>query len=132
MALTKDEFLKGNPEERWAAQKVSTPELGSDGHVFVRALTAADMGDLNELFVEEGASMAEKLSSTAALCAFFASDEQGARLFADDDKEKLLALTPNEFKAVDRIATAGLEHNGFTGDLEGNSGSIPTDDSPSG
>ena len=131
MGLSKDEFLAGNPEERWKARKVSTPELGSEGHVFVRALTAADMGVLNALFVEEGASMAEKLASTAALCAFFASDEQGVRLFDDADKERLLALTPNEFKAVDRIATAGLELNGFTGDLAGNSESIPTDDLPS-
>ena len=131
MSLTKDEFLAGNLEARWKARKVSTPELGDTGHVFVRALTAGEMGALNELLIDSDATMGEKLASSADLCAFFACDEDGERLFDASDRERLLALTPNEFKAVDRVATAGLDYNGFAGDLEGNSESIPPDDSPS-
>jgi hypothetical protein len=134
MSLGKDEIL--GADHKWPVEKVSVPEWGEDGHVFVRTVSAHDLMRIHANLPGEDAGADEAMRGNAMLCALFVCDEQGEPLFEATDADKLLQLPAPELPALIRVAEAGLRLNKIGGDeqddLAGNSESIPPDDSPSG
>lgn len=72
--------------------------------VHVRELSA---GDRTKLFVKVGDSKADTLVCVAMFCV---CDQDGTRLYTDDDQEHVEALPA---PVVDAIAKAGLSLNGL-------------------
>lgn len=100
--LNREAFLDA-PDPR--VERVETPEFGEGSFVFVGMLSA------------EGAERVVGLQGSrpksfgALMVALCACDEQGNKLFTEDDADAL-AKKPGD--VINRIATAALKHNGMT------------------
>lgn len=135
MSLTAEQ-LKAAPV---LTEKVMTPELGGDGHVYVRELSLRgredwerwsararteddDHPDLNGVIEEFGGWRGYLLARAL-------SDEQGVLLFSDPDKA-LEVLGDCPHAVMERVYQKAVELNTFDDeDLEGNSPDAPSDDS---
>ena len=123
MSLTKDELLS---PIRWQTKKIAVPEFGTDGHIYVRMMSAGDIGKVHKKIKDGDLS---GLSFVFWLCA---SDEEGQRLFGQGDQQKVDDLP---FPAVKRCAEAALELAGLSSEDESdpgkNSQTTPSGSSPS-
>ena len=84
-------------------RRVETPTLDCEC-VWVRTLTAAEVMMMRDS--DEGDEQWAWRLCVMAIC-----DENGGRVFEDDDAEQVAALP---YQAVAPIATAVMEHNGLT------------------
>ncbi len=109
MTLTADDILSAPPT---GPVRVSTPEWGGengDGHVYVRVLSASEMGDVQKLLdVPDGSN--KEMTVMARLCVFCISDKDGARLFADEAIDRLLG---GPMAPMIRCANKAISANGL-------------------
>jgi hypothetical protein len=130
MSLTADEIF--NRPNKWKTEKVSVPEWGEDGHVYVRSLPAIELGNVQTSMPGEDADLPAVVKGFAKLCVLFVCNKDANPLFTDD---QAASLEQEPIAVIQRCAEAGLALNGLSGgadeDLEGNSESIPPDASPS-
>lgn len=92
-------------------ERVEVPEWG--GHVFVRAMTAAQVDEFGAMAQAKGT----KKNLTALLVAWTIVNEQGQRVFDDHDAEKLGGFP---YTVLDRLAKVALSLSGLAnGVLEG-------------
>lgn len=101
--LTRDAILSLSDLKR---EPVEVPEWG--GTVYVRSMSGAER---RQFFVHLGK---DELTS-AHMVAWCACDENGNRLFTDEDVE---ALSKKHGRALDRIANAALKFNGLAAEAE--------------
>lgn len=111
--LTREAILSANDLAR---ESLTVPEWGGD--VWVRTLTAAERDtweqQVRDQTDDSGAVGQRRLKSMLAVLTVV--DNDGARLFADDDVE---ALDEKSAAAVDRIWQVACRLNGLTdGDVE--------------
>lgn len=85
------------------SKRVDVPQW--DTYVYVRALSGADRMRLEKLIRDS-----DGIISRGALVVFLAVDEQGNRLFTDEDVE---ALEAKHADALECIAGAALTFNGL-------------------
>jgi len=113
MALTREQILAAADIRR---EQVNVPEWG--GSVWVRGLTAAerDLFDLAATVEQNGRRVVNFEQLRARLAAMTIVDENGERLFSDDDVELLAAKSG---AAVGRIFDVAMRLSGLTGqDIE--------------
>jgi len=135
MALTREQIQEAS--QNLPIRKVSTPEWGGDGHVYVRMLRGRDIDTVHSTAREmrarkdAGQSPGEDPHTMAAWVIMAACSEDGTPLFTKDDAEWLLdgPLAP-----LRRCMEEALALNGIGGDeeAEGNSDSSPSESSPTG
>lgn len=97
MSLTKAEILAAEDLPR---EKLSVPEWGGCGHVWIRAMTGA-----------EGDSFGETEPSQAAVAALTICDQDGKLLFS---KGEIAELAGKSALVLRRIVQAAKELNGLT------------------
>lgn len=85
--------------------KVDVPEW--DGFVYIRVMSGVDR-DRWELRVEKGVDSPSTANIRASLCAVTMCDENGKRLFTDN---QINALGEKSAKALDRVFTKAREVN---------------------
>lgn len=114
-------------------EQVDVPEW--DGHVFVRSITAAERGQIEEAaakFKESKGKDAFARTFTVKFASLALCDEQGKRLFEDKD---IALLQQKNAAAIARVAEAAQRLSGFTKedmeDLEKNSNDAQAVDLPS-
>ena len=93
--LTREQILALDDLSR---EKVDVPEWGTS--VYVRVLNGTE---ITKALTEE--------RTLASMVAMFTVDEKGARLFTDED---VAALARKNYKALNRIASAGMRFNALT------------------
>jgi hypothetical protein len=97
MSLTAEEILKADDLKRI---KVSTPEWGGDGHVYVRVLTS-----------EESESFGETSPSQTRVALLATCDDKGNAIFTP---EQFAHLQKKSSTVIRRICEAALEVNELT------------------
>ena len=130
MALTATEILNAQDAQ---VIPLDVPEW--KGSVFIRTVNGEERDRMETIFValsgslDNGHEMKPWKSEVASL---MISDEAGNRIFTDADIEK---IGKKNWKAIDRIVDAGMDHNGLTEaaleEAEKNSESDQSDDSGS-
>lgn len=105
MSLTRDQILTADDLQR---QEVDVPEWG--GSVYVRAMTGLER-DRFETSLTNGQDKGVNLQNIRArLVSLCAIDEEGARLFSDDDAK---VLGQKSAKALDRVFDVAQRLNGL-------------------
>lgn len=96
-------------------EQVSVPEWGGD--VLVYGLTAGEKDVYEDGMVNAtGKKKVTLKDATARLCSMCIKDENGDRLFSNDD---IAALGKKSAKAMERISDAAMRLSGMTkGDIE--------------
>lgn len=137
MSLNRKDILESSHPA--SVQKVSVPEFGPDGHVYVRMLPANLYTEVMAILQtmkpgDDGTPMDfDALArGCAQLCILFVTDEDGEPVFVEADKDELLNLP---LPPLQRCVEAGLDLCGMKDssvtELEGNSASASIADSPS-
>jgi len=131
MSITKDTLRSVAIE----TSKLDAPELGGDGHIFIRKLSVKGREDWEQWCDEAqrngvGAAIA-KYGFRAYLLARTLCDEFGVLLF-EDPAEGVTVISECPADVMDRIYDAAVAFNNLTKEaqeeLEGNSQSGPSDD----
>lgn len=133
MALTREKFIAAAQDKR-RMEEIPVPELGDT--VFVRELSAAERDQFETSMLhlsKQGKVQGTNLANLRARLAVLAiCDEQGRRLFSDDDAKILGQLGAS---ALQRIFEAAQRLSGLSDsdmeELEKNSVSGPSGDSSS-
>lgn len=105
-------------------EKVLTPEWGAGTFVYVGTMSGAERDSFEQTILEDKKAdgKAKLVNVRAKLAVRVVQDEQGQRLFTDDDAE---ALGRKSAKVLDRIFDVGQRLNGIGAkdvkELEGNS-----------
>jgi hypothetical protein len=112
MSLTREQILEacGRPLK---VQKFSAPELGGDGHVYLRELSASEV-DRHTVSINDGENK-NLTNFRARLVALALCDEQGKRLMQPGDAAQLGQLPST---AINRIDDAVREMNGMQKEAE--------------
>jgi|SRR5215218_5830359 len=125
MAQTLRDTILGFDDLR--TREVNVPEWGMAVHV---AMLTAGERDRLEYAIQE--AKPRRSDIRALVAAYCLCEPDGRRLFGPADVE---ALSRKSGSALDRIFSAALAFNRMTArdveDLEGNSGAVPSDASPS-
>lgn len=114
MSLTRDQILSASDSK---TEKVHVPQWGGDVHV--RSLTAAERDQWEEAQLERSKkrgveSVSVRMAnSRARLVAFTCCDEQGNRLFTDDDVAR---LSQKSAAAVVLVYNVAARLSGLTDD----------------
>jgi len=127
MGLSKADILGADDLPK---QEVAVPEWG--GQVWVRTMTGTER-DAFEAALLNGDNKATNLANIRArMATLTVCDDDGGRLFNDDE---MAALGAKSAAALDRIFAVAQELNHFgdkdAEDLAGNSGAAPSGDSGS-
>ena len=128
--LSRDDIMRADDCK---TESVDVPEWG--GTVLVRALSGSARDDWEASFVDRSGKKAKVKPQNirARLAVRSIVDENGNRIFSDDDAERLgeksAAALERIFVAASRLSRIGEED---IEDLEKNSGSGPSADSGSG
>lgn len=111
MTLTKEEILQS--AQRPQVRRVSTPEWGNDGHVFVRMLTGTEADAVQNLLgpASENNKPRHQAESMAGIVVLCACDDEGRRTFDDADRSAVQTLA---LAALMRVATAAMDFNGMS------------------
>jgi len=133
MSITKEALRSA----RVSTLKLDAPELGSDGHVFVRKMSVKGREDweiwCNEAQNKGIAATLAKYGFRGYLLARTLCDENGVLLF-DDPAEGLEVINSCPADVMDRLYDEALRFNGLSKEaqeeLEGNSQGVPSADSP--
>jgi hypothetical protein len=130
-SVSRDDFLSRRDEFR-RIEAVPLPEFGDDSVIKVQGLDAASRFKwalARDKAIEGDSGAAEP---TSLLVALSAVDDNGKRLFKDEDAEY---ISQHLAEIVDRIATKASELSGLSDkaaeDAEGNSAATESGDSPS-
>lgn len=119
MALTRDEILAAEDRQ---VEEVSAPEWG--GIVRVQAISAMD----RDRYEQRVSGMKDWGGIRATLCVQCIVDDEGNRIFTDDDIE---ALSQKSGAVIDRVFEVARRLNGMTDEdiqeMEKNSETEPTD-----
>lgn len=103
MSLTKEEILSN--AATFKTREIEVPELG--GTVFIRELSAVEYVRVMYLAGRLSMGMDER-KTYAEMAAYFLSDENGKRLFGDNQVDQLGRLNA---LALEKIVKAGLVLN---------------------
>lgn len=98
-ALRREQILGADDRPR---ERVEVPEWG--GHVYVRAMSGAER-DAWEVGLGAGSETQNLANVRARLAALCMVDEEGRRLFADEDAEQLGAKSAAALERVFRAAS---------------------------
>lgn len=105
MTLTRDEILAAVAQTKAEVEKIDVPEW--NGVVYARRLSAADAEAMG-LFTQTDQAASGRLMLTMLVNCL--TDENGERLFADDDTAAIAAA---DFKIVVRLFQAVAKVNGL-------------------
>lgn len=107
--LTKEQILEADDLKR---EWVATPEWGKDSGVYVRTISGTERDQFETAMVQgRTANTAINLQNVRArLAVFCVVDEDGKRLFQDEDAA---ALGKKSCKALDRIFECAQRLNGM-------------------
>lgn len=92
-------------------KSIKVPAWGKD--IFIRQLSAYERATLNELTLplQESTKDSDQIKVMAIACTYFISDENGKRLFSDDDAE---ALQSKSQEAIHFIFIEGMKYSAMT------------------
>lgn len=128
--LNKEDILQAKDVK---IEAVDVPEWG--GGVYVRSITAAERGQIEEAaakFKESKGKDSFARTFTVKFAALAICDEEGTRLFKDDE---IAQLQLKNAAAIARVAEVAQRLSGFTkeemDELEKNSSDAPAEGSPS-
>jgi len=99
MSLTREEMKSVKPNTR----KISVPEFGGDGHMYICALPASCIDQIEN---DQG-----NIKKSAKLVAQSICDETGQRILEDTDADLVLAWPIHVFT---RITNEVEDHNGLS------------------
>lgn len=128
MQITREQFLQASDLK---TETVEVPELG--GEVIVSELSGADRNEWSELINPNDSENPEDLDamySTAALIAYSVVNENGERMFTNED---IPTLCKKSFAVLTKVGAVALRVNGIGNEalekFEKNSEAAPGGDS---